>query len=136
MFIWPSCLPAQVLFGIFYIMPLNFSSQEIVSRSKKFTVHDNNKEVGRAYLYILHNDLHQRPFGFIEDVFVEEEYRGQGVGSQLVKNMMEEARKRNCYKIIMTSRYSKPRVHALYEKLGFKDHGKEFRLDLEVKEVK
>src|SRR6056297_545698 len=83
-------------------MPLNFSSQEIVSRSKKFTVHDNNKEVGRAYLYILHNDLHQRPFGFIEDVFVEEEYRGQGVGSRLVENMMEEAGKRNCYKIIMT----------------------------------
>lgn len=114
-------------------MTIDLSSQEIIYKSKKFTAHDDNKEVGRAYLYILHNDLHERPFGFIEDVFVEEEYRGQGVGSQLVKNMMEEAKKRNCYKMIMTSRYSKPKVHDLYERLGFKDHGKEFRLDLDVK---
>lgn len=111
-------------------MAIDFSSKQVISKSKKFTARDNNKEVGSAYLYVLYNDFHTRPFGFIEYVFVDEDYRGEGIGSQLVKNMMEEAGKRECYKIIMTSRYSKPEVHKLYKKMGFKEQGKEFRKDL------
>ena len=29
------------------------------------------KVVGRAFLYVMTNDLHKRPFGLLEDVFVE-----------------------------------------------------------------
>jgi len=65
----------------------------------------------------------------MEDVFVEEVLRGQGVGSELVKKVIEEAKQRDCYKLICTSRYEKPKVHELYINLGFKDHGKEFRMD-------
>lgn len=111
-------------------MDLRINSEEIISKSKKFLAWDNRKVIGRAYLYILENDLHDNPFGFIEDVFVEENYRGQGIGSRLVEEMIKEARKRNCYKIILTSRHSKPKVHKLYEKAGFREHGLEFRMDL------
>jgi GNAT superfamily N-acetyltransferase len=96
----------------------------------KFQAEEAGRELGRAFLYILRNDLHEKPFAFIEDVFVAEECRGRGVGSELVRRLVEESKSRGCYKIIMTSRYSKPQVHALYERLGFRDHGKEFRLDL------
>ena len=87
------------------------------------------KVIGRAFLYILWNDLHDRPFGFMEDVFVEPEHRGSDVGTALVKRVIAETRKRGCYKLVATSRYERDRVHALYLKLGFKDHGKEFRID-------
>ena len=43
--------------------------------------------------------------------------------------LIEEAKNQGCYKLICTSRNSKPRVHSLYEKIGFKDWGKEFRID-------
>jgi len=33
----------------------------------KFFVEENGKELGRAYLYVLRNDLHERPFGLLED---------------------------------------------------------------------
>lgn len=89
------------------------------------------KIVGRAFLYVLSNRLHAEPFGFMEDVFVDESCRGQGIGEALVKRVIAEAKKRGCYKLVATSRYERPKVHDLYLKLGFKDQGKEFRIDFE-----
>ncbi len=88
------------------------------------------KEIGHAYLYIMNNDLHEQPFGLIEDVFIDEEYRKQGLGTKLINTIIQTAKERNCYKIIATSRYSRPKVHSFYKKLGFQDYGKEFRIDL------
>ena len=96
----------------------------------KFVAEINSKEVGRAFLYLMYNDLHKQPFGLIEDIFVNESCRGQGIGTELVNKAIKEARKQNCYKLIVTSRYSRPKVHVLYKRLGFKDWGKEFRMDL------
>jgi len=88
-----------------------------------------SKVVGRAYLYVMTNDLHGRPFGLLEDVFVEPDHRGSEIGTNLVKRVIAEAKRRRCYKLIATSRYARDRVHALYGRLGFTDHGKEFRID-------
>lgn len=108
---------------------MDIQHKDIDATGIKFYVQQNEKEVARAYLYILTNDLHKRPFGFMEDVFVDEAIRGQGVGSGLVQRVIDEARQKNCYKLICTSRYKKPKVHELYEALGLKNHGKEFRID-------
>ena len=107
---------------------MDIKSKKISATGIKFYIKEGNKEIARAYLYLLNNDLHDKPFGLMEDVFVDESLRGQGIGTKLVEKIIEEARKR-CYKLICTSRYQKPEVHRLYEKLGFKDHGKEFRID-------
>jgi GNAT superfamily N-acetyltransferase len=95
----------------------------------KFSVKENGKEIGRAYLYLMNNDLHSQPFGLMEDVFIDESQRGKGAGTALVKHIIKTAKKLGCYKLIATSRHSRPKVHRLYEKLGFKDYGKEFRID-------
>ena len=108
---------------------MNIESEEITGQGIKFFVSTDGREVGRAYLYLLRNDLHDVPFGFMEDVFVDESQRSTGLGTSLVTRVIEEARERGCYKLICTSRYEKPRVHGLYERLGFKGHGKEFRID-------
>ncbi len=107
------------------------STKENKSYAIKVTAEDEGKILGWAYLYIMFNDLHKEPFGFLENVFVNEESRGKGIGSKLVEAVIAEAKKQKCYKIICTSRHEKPEVHALYEKLGFKDYGKEFRMNLE-----
>jgi len=87
------------------------------------------KVIGRAYLYMMTNDLHKRPFGLMEDVFVEPDHRGSEIGTALVKRVIAEAKRRRCYKLIATSRHARNLVHALYARLGFTDHGKEFRID-------
>ena len=95
----------------------------------KFTSILKGKVVGRAYLYVMTNDLHTRPFGLMEDVFVEPDHRGSEIGTALVKRVVSEAKRRCCYKLIATSRHARDRVHVLYDRLGFTDHGKEFRID-------
>lgn len=101
----------------------------IKSEGIRFNITKDGSEVARARLYLLYNDLHDRPFGFLEDVFVDEKYRQQGIGTKIVKQIVDEAKARGCYKLIATSRYSSDKVHEFYKRLGFNDHGKEFRIN-------
>lgn len=96
----------------------------------KITAHEDGQQIGRVFLYVLQNDLHDRPFGFLEDLFVEEAFRKQGVGSRLIQAAIQEAKARGCYKLIGNSRTFAGAVHKFYERLGFKKWGFEFRMDL------
>jgi len=95
----------------------------------RFSAQEEGKEIGRAFLYVLKNDLHDEPFGLLEDVFVEDAHRGRGIGTQLVHSVIEEAKARGCYKLIGQSRYGRDAAHAMYENIGFKNHGYNFRMD-------
>ncbi len=111
---------------------MQFQQNEFPTRAIKFSVSDENgKEIGRAFLFILKNDLRNREYGFMEDVMVDEEYRGQGIGTQLLNELIKTAKETKLYKIIGTSRHEREKVHALYRKLGFEDFGKEFKMYLE-----
>ena len=94
----------------------------------KIVLEEDDKILGRAYLYVIFDDRHDKPYGLF-DVFVGEEQRGHGLGTKLVEAVIAEAKAQECYKLIGTSRYSRPKVHAWYKSLGFKDYGKEFRMD-------
>lgn len=87
-------------------------------------------EIGRAYLCLLPSEHHPEPVGYLQDLFVEEEFRGRELGTKLIKEAIRVARETGCYKIVATSRYGRDGLHELYLRQGFSDHGKEFRLDL------
>lgn len=109
-------------------MKLNKSLK--TSKVIKLEVKEGKKIVGRVYLYVIKNNLHKQPYGYMEDLFVEENYRSHGLGRQLVMNVVAEAKKRKLYKLIGTSRTFRTQVHSFYEKMGFKKYGFEFRMDL------
>ncbi|MFH1427319.1 MAG: GNAT family N-acetyltransferase [Patescibacteria group bacterium] len=108
---------------------MNIKKDKIISEGIRFSVIDKGKKIGQADLCLFKNKFHDRPFGLMESVFINEDCRGQGIGTKLVKELISEAKRLNCYKLIATSRYSRPKVHELYLELGFKDWGKEFRID-------
>ena len=108
---------------------MDIQQKTINASGIKLFAEDNGKEIAHAYLYLLRNDLHEEPFGFMEDVFVDENFRSQGLGTKLVEELIKVAKENNCYKLSGTSRYARPKVHELYMHLGFKDQGKEFRID-------
>ncbi len=108
---------------------MNLSKSTLQSKAIKIIAEENGKIAGRAYLYLIYNDLHEYPYGLLEDVFVEEEFRSVGVGTKLVQAVIEEAKNQKCYKLIATSRESREGVHNWYEKIGFKKYGIEFRMD-------
>ena len=102
--------------------------QDRTAKGIRFSMSDNGREIARAYLYVMTNDLHDAPFGLLEDVFVDESERGSGLGTALVNEIISAANELGCYKLIATSRTSRPKVHELYERLGFEKHGVEFRM--------
>lgn len=108
---------------------MNFTNQEFDSKAIKIIAQENGQTVGRAFLYIIKNDLHEQPYGLLEDVFVEENQRGHGIGEQLVKKIIALAQEKNCYKLVGTSRLTRNNVHNFYKKLGFIEYGKEFRIN-------
>ncbi|RME54437.1 GNAT family N-acetyltransferase [Candidatus Woesearchaeota archaeon] len=109
---------------------MGIKQKQVQPLGTKYYIEDNNVEVARVYLYILNNDLHNQPFALLEDLYVEPSYRKKGYGGRLVKKVIDEARKMNCYKLICTSRHRNVNVHRLYKKLGFYEQGLEFRIDL------
>lgn len=108
---------------------MDIKQKIINAQGIKFYIEADGLEAARAYLYILKNDLHDQPFGFMEDVFVREDYRGQGLGTKLILELIKAAKESNCYKLVGTSRCGRPKVHNWYLNFGFKDWGKEFRMD-------
>ena len=102
-----------------------------LSRAIKLEIRRSGKPIGRIYLYVIKNDLHKRPYGFLEDLFVDERMRGQGIGTRLVNEAIAEAKKRKLYKLVGTSRAQRARLHEFYKGIGFKKYGLEFRMDLE-----
>ncbi len=109
---------------------MNFGEKIVETKGIKIFVEENGVEVGRCFLYLIKNELHSEPYALLEDVFVNENYRGMGIGTKLVSKAIELARKLGCYKIIATSRFERKEVHEWYEKLGFVKYGYEFRMDL------
>ncbi len=100
------------------------------SRAIKFEIKHAKKIVGRAYLYVIKNGLHKKSYGFLEDLFIDETMRGQGLGKILLRAVIAEAKKRKLYKLVGTSRMTRTEVHSFYEKEGFKKYGFEFRMDI------
>ena len=56
---------------------------------------------------------------WIEDVVVDQNVRGRGVGAALTKRAIDEARRRDATSIDLTSRPSRSAANSLYQKLGF-----------------
>jgi len=106
------------------------SKKKVRSYGIKFFIKQNGKEVARAFLYIMENGLKKQPFGLLEDLFVDEGLRGQGIGSKLLDMVISEAKKIGCYKLVATSRYGKDSIHKWYERTGFENFGVEFKMYL------
>jgi len=106
----------------------------VVPTPQRISFEIDQVEVARASIYYFKNELHTgentRVGAFLEDVFVKEEYRSRGLGKQIVNLAIEHARQSGAYKLIANSRSSRTNVHEFYKKLGFSEHGKEFRIDL------
>ena len=112
-----------------YVTDVEHIRSEII----KLVVRDaTGDQVARASLVLITNEMNPRPYGLLEDVFVREDHRGGGHGSRLVERIIDLAKEKGCYKLIARRGAPRPRVHALYMRLGLRDHGKEFRMDLPV----
>ena len=91
-------------------------------------VNEDGKVIGSTTLIIEQKFIHQGGLvGHIEDVVTHKDFRGMGVGKAMMQKAIDAAKAAGCYKVILNcSEENFP----FYQKLGFKKHGIEMRLDL------
>ena len=87
--------------------------------------------VGSFALLVMLNLGHRgAPSAIIEDVVVDPQWQGRGLGAKMMKAAMALAREKGCYKLVLSSNAKRVRAHAFYERLGFERHGVSFSVAL------
>ena len=85
--------------------------------------------VGSFALLIMDNLGHLgAPSAIVEDVVVDPDLQGNGIGQAMMHFAAAKAREKNCYKLVLSSNAKRERAHRFYEGLGFERHGYSFRL--------
>ncbi|WP_336790223.1 GNAT family N-acetyltransferase [Paenibacillus sp. MMO-177] len=92
---------------------------------------DGDKVIGTAMgieCYDLVGDC--RPFLVVENVVVNPDYRGQGVGKMLMQRLEQFAEERVCSYIIFVSSGYREQAHRFYRALGYSSENQGFKKQL------
>jgi len=96
-----------------------------------FVAEADGRMTGTFTLYILPNMTRNgRPAAILENIVVDEPYRGQGIGRALLAFAREQAQARGCYKLSLTSNAVRAEAHEFYRRCGMTQHGLSFRFTL------
>lgn len=86
--------------------------------------------VGAFALLVMSNLAHMgAPSAVIEDVAVDPEWQGRGVGKLMMKYALQICAEKGCYKAALSSNLKRERAHAFYESLDFERHGYSYRIN-------
>lgn len=109
---------------------MEIQKKEVPANGMRFYIDKERKEVAHAYLYLLGDDSSTGVFGFIHNFYVDSFADEEDYGFILMQKIIEEAKEAGCYKLVSAKRHdSGKRMQKLYEKIGFKGFGLEFRMD-------
>jgi GNAT superfamily N-acetyltransferase len=88
--------------------------------------------VGTFALLVMDNLGHMgSPSAVLEDVVVDENRRGMGIGKRMMEYAHELCRRQGCYKMTFSSNRNREAAHRFYESLGFTRHGFSFYITYE-----
>jgi ribosomal protein S18 acetylase RimI-like enzyme len=80
---------------------------------------DYGEIVGTLVVAILPNLAHGgEPYAVVENVAVDEEHRGESVGSALMREGVARARKAGAYKLALCSNLEREESHSFYRSIG------------------
>jgi glucosamine-phosphate N-acetyltransferase len=102
--------------------------QRLAKGWKTFVAYQGEHLVGTASLLIERKFIHNGGcLAHIEDVVVRADYRGQDVGSKLLAHCEQEARRADCYRMVL---HCTQAARGFYERGNFVAHGLEMRCEL------
>lgn len=117
-----------------YLDHINSLLSQLSTSSHTITEADLNSLISssQSHLYALEYDekfigmvtlcIYQSPTGrkaWIEDVVVDQNYRGKGYGKVMIEKVIEQCRNRGNVTQMLTSRPSRVAANQLYKSLGF-----------------
>ncbi|MEM3007608.1 MAG: GNAT family N-acetyltransferase [Candidatus Nitrosotenuis sp.] len=90
-----------------------------------FVAVQGDRVIGSTTLLIEQKFIHGGgKVGHIEDVVVNRQHQGKGIGEMIIKHVLDYAKKEGCYKTILDC---DDKVKPFYEKLGFVHHSNGMR---------
>ncbi len=80
----------------------------------------NGEVVGMCQLAVFrHFQRHGGRCAELESMHIHPDFRGRGLGEQLLGAAVNAAREAGCYRIQLTSNRERPQAHRFYQRLGF-----------------
>ena len=89
---------------------------------------DGEAVVGTFAMLVMDNLGHMgTPSAIVEDVAVDPQRHGRGIGRAMMQHAMTLSTSKGCYKLTLSSNLKRSKAHAFYEAIGFERHGYSFR---------
>lgn len=107
--------------NIFYnnLNKILYNGLIIVAYIEQNKIKNDIKIIGTGTLFLQPKLSHNgRNIGQLEDIIVDNQYRGLGIGKNIIQKLIEETKTKNCYKIILSCSED---LKEYYFKLGFNE---------------
>jgi ribosomal protein S18 acetylase RimI-like enzyme len=106
----------------------NMCNPDTINKKIMLVIKFKNNIIGTGSVLIENKIIHELgSVAHIEDIVIDSEYRGMGLASVLMNELIKLSKMNNCYKIILDASND---VKPFYKKLGFKDNATNMRLNL------
>lgn len=89
-----------------------------------------NKVIGFCAISIINNFWQEGYIAYIYAMIVDESYRRNGIGKDLLEKASSIAKLNNCKKIELDSGFPREKAHVFYERIGFEKRAYLFSKDL------
>jgi len=101
--------------------PINKKAlEEIISSNNTLLIaanHGDSKTVATLTIVFYRTPVAIR--ARIEDLVVDKDFRGKGIGEALIRYAIEKAKQKGCASVDLTSRPERVQANRLYQKIGF-----------------
>lgn len=102
----------------------------IATTQRYFVAVEDGLIVGFASVHIKNSLWAEGTLANIDELVVDEDHRGEGIGSALLAHIIDCAGKIGCSRIELDSAFHRTDAHAFYEKKGFEQRALLFTMEL------
>jgi GNAT superfamily N-acetyltransferase len=96
-----------------------FSRGMELDSDEYLSVELNGKVIGFCSFAIVNNFWQEGQIAYVYAMIIDDSFRGQGIGTELLKRVFDKAKLRGCKKIELDSGFPREKAHKFYEKIGF-----------------
>jgi ribosomal protein S18 acetylase RimI-like enzyme len=112
--LWPSLELDYAALHAVYERALSSATQQLIVGVQE------DRIVGFCSLTLKNNFWKAGRIGNVDELVVDENYRGQGIGKKLMSKIEEIATGNQCSQIELDSSFHRKEAHRFYERIGYK----------------
>ncbi len=93
--------------------------------------YEDEKMIGFVNFVLHRSTWSERPYCYLEDIFVAPSYRGRGIGRELISAVKDYAKKEGCARLHWVTHEDNKTAQILYDKIANKSGFIQYRVPLE-----